>query len=430
MKKTLIAVEARIPNPETAGGIGQVIMSMAKNLSQLDDGPEEYVFIGLENATDWLGKYIGGPCRLHVVAGPGSKSRITRSTIGPAIEKVRAWRYFLSASLESGSVVPVNHLLWKSDGTVESLGADLVHFAMQGGYLTNCPSIYHPHDLQHFHMPEYFDANTLRWRLVAYRTFCQRARFVCVETAWIKEDVVKKLDIPADNVAVIPVAPPALPPVSMTSEAAVAAARMAGFPRFIFYPAQTWRHKNHLRLLEALQFLNQRWGLVVPLVCSGHRNEFFPEIQAKVNACGLAEQVRFLGFVGDAELSALYRLATALVVPTKFESLSLPIWEAFSAGVPVACSRVTSLPEQVDGAGLLFDPDDTLEIASAVKRLWEDEALRADLMQKGFERVKSVSGDRMARQFRTLYRKALGQRIDPEDSLAPILQRCGDAFTA
>ena len=59
MKKTLIAVEARIPNPETAGGIGQVIMSMAKNLSQLDDGPEEYVFIGLENATDWLGKYIG-----------------------------------------------------------------------------------------------------------------------------------------------------------------------------------------------------------------------------------------------------------------------------------------------------------------------------------------------------------------------------------
>ncbi|MGB8901932.1 MAG: hypothetical protein WCC90_22995 [Methylocella sp.] len=75
MKKTLIAVEARIPNPETAGGIGQVIMSMAKNLSQLDDGPEEYVFIGLENAIDWLGKYIGGPCRLHVAAGPGSKSR-------------------------------------------------------------------------------------------------------------------------------------------------------------------------------------------------------------------------------------------------------------------------------------------------------------------------------------------------------------------
>ncbi len=176
--------------------------------------------------------------------------------------------------------------------------------------------------------------------------------------------------------------------------------------------------------------MNQRWGLVVPLVCCGHRNEFFPEIQAKVNACGLAEQVRFLGFVGDAELSALYRLATAVVVPTKFESLSLPIWEAFLAGVPVACSRVTSLPEQVDGAGSLFDPDDSLEIASAVKRLWEDEALRADLMQKGFERVKSVSGDRMARQFRTLYRKALGQRIDPEDCIAPTLQRCGDAFTA
>jgi hypothetical protein len=66
----------------------------------------------------------------------------------------------------------------------------------------------------------------------------------------------------------------------------------------------------------------------------------------------------------------------------------------------------------------------------AVKRLWEDEALRADLVQKGFERVKSVSGDRMARQFRTLYHKALGQRIDTEDSRAPILQRCSGAFMA
>ncbi len=422
MKKTVIAVEARIPNPGLAGGIGQVIVSLAQNLSQLDKGPEEYVFIGWENAEAWFGRYIGGPCRLHIVAYPNSQPRIARSPVRRAIEKIRAKRNSQPASPSSSNVVPVDQLLFKSDGTAESLGADLVHFVSQGAYLTDRPSIYHPHDLQHFHMPEYFDANTLRSRLVAYRAYCHRARFVCVETAWIKEDVVKKLDVPADNVAVIPIAPPALPPVSMTSEAAVGVARMAGFPRFIFYPAQTWRHKNHLRLLEALQYLKQRDGLAVPLVCSGYKNEFFPEIQAKVDACGLAKEVRFLGFVDDAELSVLYRLAAAVVVPTKFESFSLPIWEAFSAGTPVACSRVTSLPEQVDGAGLLFEPDDPFEIASAVKRIWEDDTLRAALIRKGFERIKAVSGDKMAQQFRTLYRKALGQRIDTEEFNAPILQ--------
>jgi len=78
-------------------------------------------------------------------------------------------------------------------------------------------------------------------------------------------------------------------------------------------------------------------------------------------------------------------LAAAVLVPTKFESLSLPVWEAFAAGTPVACSRINSLPEQVDGAGLLFDPDNPREIASAVRRLWEDETLRADLVRKGFE---------------------------------------------
>jgi len=270
MMKSLIAVEARIFNPEIGGGISRVIISLAENLSQLDQGAEEYVFVAWDNAEGWLGKYIGGPCRLHMVAVPGSNGR-------PA-----------------GTPGSATH---KSDGTIESLGADLVHFPMQNAYLTSCPSIYHPHDLQHVHMPEYFDADTLRWRLIVYRAYSYQAKFVCVETDWMKDDVVKKLDVPPDNVAVIPIAPPSLPSISMTSWAALAAAQMAGFARFIFYATQTWRHKNHFRLLEALQFLKQQEGLVIPLVCSGHQNEFFPEIQAKVSACRLEEQVRFLGFV-------------------------------------------------------------------------------------------------------------------------------------
>ena len=227
--------------------------------------------------------------------------------------------------------------------------------------------------------------------------------------------MVNKLDVASEKVVVVPVAPPPLPAPAMDSEAAQGARKKAGFPRFVFYPAQTWRHKNHIRLLEALALLKERWELVVPLVCSGKKNDFFPEIESKISGLGLSEQARFLGFVSDDELSALYRLATAVVVPTKFKSLSLPVWEAFAAGTPVACSRVTSLPEQVADAGLLFDADDPEEMALAIKRLWEDEALRADLAAKGLRRAQSLSEQKMARDFRALYDRTCGSANQTSD---------------
>lgn len=408
-KRRVIAIEARIPDPATAGGVGQVIMSLAKNLSELEEPAHDYVFVGLENARGWLGKYIGGPCRLHIVPSQQprpTKGLLARSPLAPWLEQREARRRAEWLGRWAMSILPYDELVPRSDGTVESLGADVVHFPWQSAYLTKVPSIYHPHDLQHLHMPEFFDAMSLRVRLVVYRACAAQARFICVETQWIEQDVVNKLDVAPDKVVVIPVAPPPLPAPAMDSDAAQSARRMAGFPRFVFYPAQTWRHKNHIRLLEALALLKTRWGIVVPLVCSGAKNDFFPQVEAKIAALGLAEQTRFIGFVSDDELSALYRLATAVVVPTKFESLSLPVWEAFAAGTPVACSRVTSLPEQIDDAGLLFDADDPEEMALAVKRLWEDEALRKTLAAKGLSRVQSLSERKMAEEFRALYDRA------------------------
>jgi alpha-1,3-rhamnosyl/mannosyltransferase len=126
--------------------------------------------------------------------------------------------------------------------------------------------------------------------------------------------------------------------------------------------------------------------------------------------------VRFLGFVGDAELAALYRRADIVVVPSKFESVSLPIWEAFAAGRPVACSNVTSLPEQVGDAAMVFDPDDPLGIALAIKQLWENGELREQLAKRGRDRMNAFSWGSTARQYRALYRRALGRNLDDEDS--------------
>ena len=58
-----------------------------------------------------------------------------------------------------------------------------------------------------------------------------------------------------------------------------------------------------------------------------------------------------------------------MVLPSRFEGWGLPVCEAFDAGLPVASSTATGLPDVVGDAGLLFDPESTDQIADAVKRM-------------------------------------------------------------
>lgn len=178
----------------------------------------------------------------------------------------------------------------------------------------------------------------------------------------------------------------------------------------------TWPHKNHARLFEALAYLRDRRGLTVNLVCTGARHEeSWPALQQQIEDLKLHDQVRFLGFVSSEELKALYALARCLVLPTLFEANSLPIFEAWAEGAPVASSDVTALPEQLGDAGLLFDPLDPEAMGDAIARLFQDDSLCADLRAKGKKRLADFDWDRTARGYRAIYRRTASQRLNPED---------------
>jgi len=129
----------------------------------------------------------------------------------------------------------------------------------------------------------------------------------------------------------------------------------------------------------------------------------------------MASQVRFLGFVTPRQLRTLYGLARAVVVPSLFEAASAPLWEAFASEVPAACSNVTSLPEQAGDAALVFDPRQPAEITAAVVRIWRDEGLRAQLVDRGRARVRAYTWERTARHFRAHYRRLAGRLLDDTD---------------
>jgi glycosyltransferase involved in cell wall biosynthesis len=183
---------------------------------------------------------------------------------------------------------------------------------------------------------------------------------------------------------------------------------------FALYPAVSWPHKNHVRLLEALAHLRDRAGLRIPLVCTGSRyEEFWPHIERRTRDLGLGSQVKFLGFVPEEELRAIYRMALFLVQPSLFEASSLPMFEAWLEGVPVTCANVTALPEQAMDAALLFEPTQVSAIAEAMSKMACDAGLRHDLCVRGYERLKYFDWDLTAKTYRAVYRR-IG-RIDLTD---------------
>jgi glycosyltransferase involved in cell wall biosynthesis len=304
----------------------------------------------------------------------------------------------------------------KSDGTVESASVDVIHFVAQTAFLTDVPSIFHPHDLQHVHLPANFTSFQRRRRELEYGTFCRRAAMVAVTSEWVRGDVIRHYGLPAEKVAVVPWAPPTLAYEAPDAAALTAVSTRLELPsRFLFYPAHAWPHKNHLALFRALARLRDADGLTILLVCTGGASPYGAELLRHRRALGLDDQVRWLGFVSPGDLRALFELCHGVVVPTLFEAASGPVWEAFAAGAPVACSNVTSLPAQAGDAAILFDPHDEAALVTAVRRLWLDDSLRRELVVKGRERVREFTWERTAKHFRAHYRRLAGRPLDAAD---------------
>lgn len=403
-----ICIDARL-DPGYSGGVEQVVIGLAQGLSSLTDGNEEYYFLTHPGADEWLLPYLGNRC--HLLHSKRGWQRTWRRAVASRFPMVRkALEKIGALAVERAIDIP------RSNGTIEHAGINLMHFTLQAAFLTDIPSIYHPHDLQHIHLPEYFSDYERRGRTALYRRFSDQAQTVAVSSSWVRQDLADNLEIPLEKTVVVPLAPSTEAYSSPSADDLLETRQKLDLPDvFAFYPAQTWPHKNHIRLIEAAAILKERSDLQVPLVFSGRKGDFYPTLEKRIRELGLSDQVRFTGFVSPLELQCLYRLCRCVVIPTKFEAASFPLWEAFLAGAPTACSSVTSLPRQAGDAALIFDPDDSHDIATCVQRLWADESLRTSLAERGKNSVKRFSWKQTARVFRAHYRRILSLELTDQD---------------
>ena len=164
-------------------------------------------------------------------------------------------------------------------------------------------------------------------------------------------------------------------------------------------------NKGLTRLLDALALIpTERRPL---LALAGHATPYERTLREHAQRIGVAPQTRFLPWVSSEELEGLYRAATAFVFPSLYEGFGLPVLEAMSRGVPVACSDRGALAEVADSAALTFDPDDPRAIAAAIETLISDEDERNRLARAGRENAARFSWAETARKTLASYESAL-----------------------
>lgn len=393
------------------GGVESVLIGLVHSLGQLEDGPEEYIIIGPWQNPEWLRQYIGPNQR--IVQGPKPLQPSLGRLLGPLLPVAKKMRNILLQFLGTSRIWPEVPI---SDGFYESLGCDVIHFPYQHFVVCALPTIYNPHDLQHLHYPQFFTQSIIAWRETIYPAGCHFACTVVAGSQWVKQDIIECYHVNPDKIQVIPWAPPtqAYPEPTAETLANVGEKYRLDTP-FALYPSVTWEHKNHIRLLEAMALLRDRDGLSVRLVCTGYQYGFWPRIEELLLSLGLQDQAKFLGVVPGEDLRALYQLAAFVVIPSLFEAASGPVFEAWQEGTPVACSTVTSLPEQAGDAALLFDPLSVDAIADAAAQMATNAELRESLRQRGAKRLEDFSWERTAKTYRAVYRRAAGYPLSEED---------------
>jgi len=274
------------------------------------------------------------------------------------------------------------------------------------------------HDLQHALQPEFpevsADGEWLR-REYMLRNAARHATLLIAESVVGREDILRvygAYGARAERVKVLPYLP------GSAVDLPTARARLASLrerhhlpARYLFYPAQLWPHKNHLRIIDALGQLRFDHDLVIPLILTGAssgvvRERTATELRDRIEAHELSEQVRMLDYLPDEDIAALYTGAVALVMPTFFGPTNIPFLEAWALECPVLTSRIRGIVEQVGDAAWTVDPTSECEIADGIRRLWTDENLRATLIERGKTRLTTYTAEDFRRRLASIIEDA------------------------
>ena len=285
-------------------------------------------------------------------------------------------------------------------------GVDLVHsLANTGPAWGRFRRVVTIHDLAYRLLPEaHLGLAGIGMRVVVPLA-ARRSQRIIVDAESTRDDLRRLLKVPPAKIDVVPLGIGARHRAEPLPEPELRS-RLAAADRPIVLSVVAKRpHKNLMRLLGALALIpvERRPLLVLPGYSTPHEDE----LRLHAAELGVAGDVRLLGWVDPAELEGLYAAAACFVFPSLYEGFGLPVLEAMTRGVPVACSAFGALGEVAGDAALHFDPESEPAIAAAIERLLVDLGEAERLRAAGRERAAQFSWAATAAGTLGCYERAL-----------------------
>jgi glycosyltransferase involved in cell wall biosynthesis len=280
-------------------------------------------------------------------------------------------------------------------------GLDVLHIPSYRRMLwpRPCKLVATIHDLAPFHIAKKYDWKRMFYGRVVARRLARRQHEIIVISRNTATDVQKHFGIPARKLHIVhnglnhdAFNPDEVPPRDT----------------FLYVARLEHPGKNHVGLIDAFDRFKATTHSDWQLVLAGSKWSGAEHIERAMRKSPYAKDIRWIGFVPDADLPSLYRSAAVFVYPSLYEGFGLPPLEAMACGVPVICSTGGALREMAGKAAALVQPGDTAELASQMTRVANDPLLRASMREKGVAHAAQFQWSATAEATLRVYAKALG----------------------
>lgn len=189
---------------------------------------------------------------------------------------------------------------------------------------------------------------------------------------------------------------------------------------YYFYPACAIPRKNHANLIQAYGIAKQK-GVTLPvLVLTGGKRESFgdaiKELKALAEKLGVADRIKFTGFISEDDMKALYAHCKAAISSSHSEAGMAAIQEGASLGKPVACSDIPNAryhAEMYDLKAMFFDKDNPENIADALIEFEKNIDRYAASSRKAQKYIEAINSDYMGDCFVDIFKWVAGKSPKP-----------------
>lgn len=323
-------------------------------------------------------------------------------------------------------VVPVGFLnqvfrsVWRSSWVkkdLKKLGINLYHGLSHeipvGLPATGIKSVVTIHDLIHERYPQQYNAIDVKIYSKKFRYACAQADQVIAISEQTKSDIIEFYKTPEEKIKVCYQSCNPAFGMALPDEKIKAVKEKYGLPdQYFLSVGSVIERKNLLNSCKALFLLRNE--LNIPLVVIGDGGKYKQQVKDYILQNGLESRVIFLSdspvarssasFQSAADFPAIYQSALAMLYPSFFEGFGIPVLEALWSRLPVITSNISCLPEAGGAAAFYVDPNSSEEIAAAMKKIYYDKIVVADMVEKGLQHALNFTTEKTAVSVMNVYK--------------------------